>query len=194
MTSLLKSTSIKSYCGIISDTTTDGVFKTGSGNLSGPSFQTTDDEKMAAEGTVNEFTRCVVCSGVYRDPKRLPCFHTFCLRCLEQLPTAVIEGNYEQRREPEMTPGDDGSYTKENRSKIIKCPTCGKLLTVPDVGLEGIPQNAFAIRLLEICQTQLVNDSINSNDDISHDDSQRARLAYFSIGLARSMKDDLIDV
>jgi len=28
---------------------------------------------------------CVLCSESYRNPKLLPCTHTYCLRCLERL-------------------------------------------------------------------------------------------------------------
>ncbi|CAH1244214.1 TRIM3 [Branchiostoma lanceolatum] len=41
--------------------------------------------RTTAEDFDDEFLTCPVCKEVYKDPKLLPCFHTFCQKCMEGL-------------------------------------------------------------------------------------------------------------
>ena len=40
---------------------------------------------------------CVLCSEVYKNPRLLPCSHTYCLKCLERLGADLKPGHYHQR-------------------------------------------------------------------------------------------------
>ncbi|XP_025080733.1 uncharacterized protein LOC112556181 [Pomacea canaliculata] len=60
---------------------------------------------------------CAVCTEVYTSPRFLPCYHTFCLHCLEQL--ANIHGD------------------------IIPCPTCRAPATVPPGGVRALQVNFY---------------------------------------------------
>ena len=50
---------------------------------------------------LKEQATCKICSNVYKQPKILSCQHAFCIRCINQLPVEIVEGQHE-----------------------IKCPTC----------------------------------------------------------------------
>ena len=60
---------------------------------------------------------CAVCQEVFKDPKLLPCFHTFCLSCLEGL--ARIHGTF------------------------FPCPSCRKRTIVPSGGISEFQTNFY---------------------------------------------------
>ena len=64
---------------------------------------------------------CSVCYQVFRNPKYLPCHHSFCEECLERL-------------------------LKESK---ITCPECRGEATVPVRGVKGLPNNFLINRLVD---------------------------------------------
>ena len=62
-------------------------------------------------------TICPLCCKPYRDPRILPCLHSFCAQCLH---------NKIER-----------SGAKQN----MECPTCQRSITIPEGGVNVIPQN-----------------------------------------------------
>ena len=64
---------------------------------------------------------CSVCSEFYREPKYLPCYHSYCEECLVKL---VVHSN-------------------------ITCPECRKTSVVPSGGVKQLPNNFFINRLLD---------------------------------------------
>ena len=42
----------------------------------------------------DEELSCSVCLDQYTNPKMLPCHHSFCLKCIEQLPVETKVWNY----------------------------------------------------------------------------------------------------
>ena len=83
----------------------------------------------ASATTPNEtqLTTCDACSKTFQEPKLLSCMDTFCYKCLEELL----------------------SKQSQVRGSII-CPTCGESTTIPDNGLQGLPDNSFATTLIKI--------------------------------------------
>ena len=78
--------------------------------------------EMAAE-QVKKFTyhlTCPVCYNLYKQPKYLPCYHSYCEECLVKL---TVESN-------------------------ITCPECRKSSEVPSGGVKQLPNNFFINRLL----------------------------------------------
>lgn len=72
---------------------------------------------------------CVVCLDVYDQPRTLPCLHSFCTLCLENLP-----------------------QKKEGYRYVIVCPICRTKVDVPNDGVRCFP-NAFHINnLIEVYQ------------------------------------------
>ena len=69
---------------------------------------------------INENIICELCSETYRQPKLLPCFHTFCLSCLD---TYVKE-----------TGKDDGAF---------ECPLCKTKIDIPEDGVNDLQSNIY---------------------------------------------------
>ncbi|XP_025082893.1 E3 ubiquitin-protein ligase TRIM56-like [Pomacea canaliculata] len=61
---------------------------------------------------------CAICTEVFRSPRFLPCHHTFCVGCLEQL-------------------------TKVYNKHVIFCPTCRAPATVPPGGVRALQVNFY---------------------------------------------------
>ncbi len=71
-------------------------------------------------------TECVVCCETFRDPRQLPCIHTFCMDCIRGFSGAERVG------------GD------------VPCPLCRIQFKVPESGVDGLPKNFFVEQLKEI--------------------------------------------
>ena len=78
---------------------------------------------MAAEQIkkVTGHLTCPVCYELYKKPKYLPCYHSYCEECLVKL---VMQSN-------------------------ITCPECRKTSVVPTRGVKQLPSNFFINRLLD---------------------------------------------
>ena len=73
---------------------------------------------------------CDVCKQTINEPKILPCCHSFCKACLENLTTQ-----------------DEDDVDGEG--KKLDCPTCRSTVALkPDENLAGLPDNEFIIQLL----------------------------------------------
>jgi len=75
---------------------------------------------------LDDMTECSICTEVFTDPRGLPCYHTFCLRCLQ---------SYCEDKQP------------GNR---MPCPLCRKEFIVPDEGLSGLQKNFYIEKLLHV--------------------------------------------
>ncbi|KAI8508994.1 hypothetical protein Bbelb_128420 [Branchiostoma belcheri] len=78
--------------------------------------------KMASDEFDEEFLTCQVCMLHFRDPKILPCLHTFCKECLE------------------------GWATKQ---PPLECPICRLPVSLPDQGVDGLKTNFYVNNLLD---------------------------------------------
>ena len=78
---------------------------------------------MAAEQMkkVTGHLTCPICYELYKKPKYLPCYHSYCEECLVKL---VVQSN-------------------------ITCPECRKTSVVPSGGVQQLPNNFFINRLLD---------------------------------------------
>ena len=80
---------------------------------------------------LNEEVSCSVCMSTFTDPKILPCFHTFCLHCLNEL---------------QRTSGKHGEIT---------CPECRRKFQVPGSGYpKDLPANFRMNSLLDVMAIQ----------------------------------------
>ncbi|XP_078699208.1 E3 ubiquitin-protein ligase TRIM71-like [Branchiostoma floridae x Branchiostoma belcheri] len=73
----------------------------------------------------DDFLECTICLEPYKDPKVLPCLHTFCKDCLEKFVAQQGEGK-------------DGNFP---------CPTCRIETELPGGGVEGLKDNFFVLSL-----------------------------------------------
>ncbi|XP_050395746.2 E3 ubiquitin-protein ligase TRIM56 isoform X2 [Patella vulgata] len=100
-----------------------------------------------------KFLCCKLCDEEFRQPKYLPCLHSFCKNCLME---------YVQR-----TSTDDGYFN---------CPVCKTESNVRQKGLEDLPDNVFARRLScpvvpmlvreKMCRNCQYNDKVT--ESVSH--------------------------
>ena len=73
---------------------------------------------------------CDVCKKTINEPKILPCSHSFCKACLENLTT----------QDEENVDGEGNKFD---------CPTCTSTVTLkPDENVAGLPDNEFIAKLL----------------------------------------------
>lgn len=75
---------------------------------------------------IKDITECAICTEVYKDPRSLPCVHTYCLKCI---------GDWCKNEQP----GDR-----------VACPLCRKEFAVPSNGVDELPKNFFISKLLMI--------------------------------------------
>lgn len=74
---------------------------------------------------------CSMCLEIFKDPKQLPCLHSFCLACLNHLASSRAENGK------------------------IKCPVCTRETAVPECGtLESLPCSFYLNGLLEVLATK----------------------------------------
>ena len=65
---------------------------------------------------LEEELKCPVCLELYTNPKTLPCLHSFCQHCLEELPLDKVKETY-----------------------CISCPTCRRHTELPEEGAGAFP-------------------------------------------------------
>ncbi|NXS79234.1 TRI59 protein, partial [Erpornis zantholeuca] len=73
---------------------------------------------------LEEELTCAICYDIFEDPRVLPCSHTFCRPCLQDL-----------LQPSEEFPG----------GRCLSCPSCRAVLAVPEAGPEALPIN-FALK------------------------------------------------
>ncbi|XP_013381890.1 E3 ubiquitin-protein ligase TRIM56-like [Lingula anatina] len=112
-----------------------------SGDMSIPGTSKTQpkpspDAYASLSTQINEdFLTCQICMELFKEPKGLPCYHTFCLGCIE---------DYLRRLNPKY--GTAGFQMK------FSCPVCCKEIQVPEEGAKGFPTNLLANNLKEKLQ------------------------------------------
>ena len=77
------------------------------------------ETKKDMEAELRELLECSICTEIFNDPRQLPCIHTFCLKCLENL-----ENN-------------------KNIDENLVCPLCRTNYESPVEGVGGFPRNFF---------------------------------------------------
>src|SRR6218665_2170983 len=87
-------------------------------------------EKQVVEiqGQLDEITECPICKETYKEPKILPCIHTFCMTCLQET----------------------GLKTNKRPGVKMPCPVCRTEFTIPEKGFVGLQRNFFMERLIEV--------------------------------------------
>ena len=75
---------------------------------------------------------CDVCKKTINEPKILPCSHSFCKACLENLTTQDEEN-------------------VDGEGKKLDCPTCRSTVALKsDENVAGLPDNEFIVKLLTV--------------------------------------------
>lgn len=120
---------------------------------------------------VNDFLECAICSEACKSPKLLPCFHTFCLKCIEKV----------------------ASRTRSKQK--VPCPLCRREFCVPPAGIAQLPGNFFAQRLLDIAK---VSDRVTEGVrcDICADEDQKlyAAAAWRCLQCGENLCNDCLKI
>ena len=96
------------------------------------SFRVMAEPSSVAEEALRKITdqlECSVCLDTYNDVKLLPCFHSFCKRCLERLVVQDCNGH------------------------TLTCPKCRRTTPLPPAGVSGL-QTDFHRDLRDTCQIE----------------------------------------
>ncbi|CAJ1079045.1 tripartite motif-containing protein 45 [Xyrichtys novacula] len=100
------------------------------------------DSKNEQNGNVvNPKAVCNVCKRLYRDPKILPCLHTFCSDCIGQLEPFSVSSPRDS------TEGRTREGVKEDRGVTVTvlCPDCDSEVDLPPSGLQGLSTDHLAL-------------------------------------------------
>lgn len=81
---------------------------------------------------LEEDLTCSVCYSLFSDPRVLPCSHTFCKTCLDNL--LQVSTNYSIWR-PHRLP--------------LKCPNCRSVVELPPMGVDALPTNVSLRAIIE---------------------------------------------
>ena len=87
--------------------------------------------------TIKNITECPICTELFCNPRMLPCFHTFCLKCIEQYCRGKRKGD------------------------TMPCPMCRKKFKVPTGGLSELRVNCFVERLVAAESQSGINKVVN---------------------------------
>ena len=92
------------------------------------------------ERRISEETKCSICCDQFKEPKMLPCQHTFCLKCLENV-------------------------AKLNDPNTVDCPLCRDVYEVPaKEGVGGFKSNLLMKTLLEAKSSHHSNASMTEDE------------------------------
>ena len=76
---------------------------------------------------LEEQLTCPICLEQYTNPKFLPCFHSFCSKCLENVPLELQQGSY-----------------------TLTCPTCRSPCQLSQQGVQALPSSFTINNLSEV--------------------------------------------
>ncbi|XP_078602835.1 uncharacterized protein LOC144876915 [Branchiostoma floridae x Branchiostoma japonicum] len=94
----------------------------------------------AIRNITDEFLVCQVCLEDFKQPKMLPCLHTFCQPCLEKLLATEPVGK-------------------------LDCPTCRQDVPLPRNGVQGLKSNFLVGKLRDILQQQPKGETSETRED-----------------------------
>lgn len=94
-------------------------------------------------------THCPLCMGLFKAPRLLPCLHTVCTKCLEQLEPFSIVDN----RGGDSDIGSEGSLFQDPKSTPrnlqpqigILCPVCDSQVDLPMGGVKDLTIDHLAV-------------------------------------------------
>lgn len=101
----------------------------------GPTIIQNMAQKVIADLS-EDFLQCSICMNQYNKPLMLPCVHSFCCACLEE-------------------------YERNLQHQPFSCPTCRRIVDLPESGVKDLPRNFFLVNLIEKLETveNLTNES-----------------------------------
>uniref|UniRef100_A0A8C6K5L3 Tripartite motif-containing protein 59 n=1 Tax=Melopsittacus undulatus TaxID=13146 RepID=A0A8C6K5L3_MELUD len=90
---------------------------------------------------------CSVCYSIFEDPHVLPCSHTFCRNCLENV--IQLSNNF---------------FIWRPLRIFLECPNCRSIVEVPADGTESLPINLALKAIIEKCQQEDHSDAATCSE------------------------------
>ncbi|KAK2148233.1 hypothetical protein LSH36_508g01085 [Paralvinella palmiformis] len=91
--------------------------------------------------SIADVIQCAICIETPKDPRSLPCLHTYCLSCIQVFHKRSLE-------------------KKSIKHNKIKCPECQKVCDLPPGGISKLPTD-FRIKQIE----EIFNDVLGKQED-----------------------------
>ena len=108
---------------------------------------------------------CAICLDQLKDPKLLPCHHSFCKTCLER----------HQR-------------SREQQRDILLCPVCKKVIPLSSSGIDALPIDFKYKNLVDLIQSTKVSDlTPPTREDAPNQPPLRPFLDYAARSRARPL-------
>jgi hypothetical protein len=82
---------------------------------------------IAAHAMLNPMLECSVCQEMFKDPRILPCGHTFCLKCLQGIVKTAV--------------GRSNTTRTSVKIDTMPCPQCRTQFSVGSQNLQDLPKN-----------------------------------------------------
>ena len=103
--------------------------------------------KVPLAKKINAQLECAICQERYKDPKVLPCLHSFCKPCLDNLI------RYTKSRPVGAGKGDE---------LLIVCPSCRNESSVPANGVDGYNTNFTLSSIVEVLTIHDVEEDVQA--------------------------------
>ena len=97
-----------------------------------PDFTAPGSTKEALSKKLNSQLTCAICLERYTDPRTLPCAHSYCKDCINDLPVEL------------------GRFNGGHAPRVVKCPFCRQPAQLGDRGASSFPVAFFINNLLDI--------------------------------------------
>ncbi|XP_041940017.1 tripartite motif-containing protein 45 isoform X1 [Alosa sapidissima] len=103
------------------------------------------------ESVNNSRAVCRVCKRLYREPKILPCLHTFCADCIRQLEPFSVTTINGKALLPEH------EFIRDHVPFTVLCPECDSEVDLPTSGADGLTTDHLALD--EVFMETLLNEN-----------------------------------
>ncbi len=113
---------------------------------------TTNPSSLEGLKLLEDQLTCPICLNTFTSPRILPCFHSFCLDCLNGIPLELA-----------------------NSSHYLSCPTCRSSCSVPDNGLASLPPSFVINNLIDVYSLlkKVSSDQNTSCDNCNENNANR---------------------
>ena len=134
---------------------------------------------MAAFSEAQDAVNCTVCLETFKDPKVLPCLHTFCTGCLGPIGNCTSPG---------------ATVKQEVAGSTLVCPQCRAEHAIPDGGVENFVTNfsiAGSVRSAAVKKqgtAVLCEECVSSQPAIAHCAQCSSYLCEYCSGAHKKMK------
>ncbi|XP_072500578.1 E3 ubiquitin-protein ligase TRIM45 isoform X1 [Notamacropus eugenii] len=130
-------------------------------------------------------TRCPICMELFKAPRILPCLHTFCTTCLEQLePFSILV-----LRPPDLATTSEGVWVWDKQPQkpepqlSILCPICDTEVDLPPGGVKALTMDHLAIN--EVLLQNLQEDTPGLVCDLCSDREVESRCLTCKVNLCQ---------